>query len=129
MVCEERNWTKIVLADFEIRGSCHAACLKTWEVEYTMRQERTMQYSLREPFGGVERLCHVPDNTICTLTYNILNVILLGHIEGDLARSRRGIRRTGRHLRGDISCSLYLDGEQEAEQRLRSSGCNRYCRL
>jgi len=49
------------------------------------------------------------DNTISTLSYNILNIVLLRDVEGDLTRSRRGIWRTGRHLGEDISRSLYLD--------------------
>lgn len=37
---------------------------------------------------------NIPDDTVCTLTNNILNIILLAHIERDLAgpRSVRGVR-------------------------------------
>ena len=38
----------------------------------------------------------VPNYTVCTLSHHILNIILLGHVERDLARTR-GIRRA-RHL-------------------------------
>lgn len=31
----------------------------------------------------------VPDDTVCALTNNILNIVLLAHIEGDLAGSTR----------------------------------------
>lgn len=37
------------------------------------------------------------DDAICSLSYNILYVILLGDIEGDLARSGRRIRRAVGH--------------------------------
>lgn len=44
---------------------------------------------------------NIPDNTIGALTNNILNIILLAHVERDLAgpRSVRGVR--SRHGRGE----------------------------
>ena len=82
-----------------------------------------------ELYSGIFRVCNLPDNAISTLSYDILNIILLGHVERNLTRPRRGIWRTVRHTGKCISFGLLSrTASGGAEQRLLPSGCNRCCR-
>jgi hypothetical protein len=79
--------------------------------------------------SGLVRVCNLPDNAISTLSYDILYIILLGHVERNLTRPRRGIWRTVRHTGECISFGLLSrTAGGGAEQRLLPSGCNRCCR-
>jgi hypothetical protein len=54
------------------------------------------------------------DHAVCALANNILDVILLADVEGDLARA--ALRSSARHLVGDAACSRY-GGEVQSGER------------
>lgn len=83
---------------------------------------------------------HLPNNPISTLTHDVLNIVLLAHIEADLARSRRGIRcsrghrvdeyllhLSGRNALGARVQRECAEGEERMEENEVAGARKRYC--
>lgn len=50
-------------------------------------------------------IIYLPNDSIGTFTNNILNIVLLAHIEGNLSRTLRRVRLTRHRARGMAVCS------------------------
>lgn len=93
---EWSNGVIFLIATFCPEGLCKAELQREIELAHLHFLQVPWSASIRE-IARVTKWGSIPDNTISSFSYNILDIILLADIERDLSWSRGGIRRTSCH--------------------------------